>query len=82
MGMDMMYLQDEIREERFIKATNTINEINKILEKFYGNDSREDLKKEIDILRSENLKLRGELGEYKELIHKIGRLEELKERGY
>ena len=71
MGMDMMYLQDEIREEKFIKATNTINDINKILEKFYGNDSREDLKKEIDRLRSENLKLRRELKEYKELIRKI-----------
>lgn len=71
MGMDMMYLQDEIREEKFIKATNTINEINKTLENFYGNDSREDLKKEIDRLRSENLKLRRELKEYKDLIHKI-----------
>lgn len=71
MGMDMMYLQDEIREEKFIKATNTINEINKTLAKFYGNDSREDLKKEIDRLRNENLKLRRELKEYKELIRKI-----------
>lgn len=71
MGMDMMHLEDEIREERFIKATNTINEINKTLEKFYGNDSREDLKKEIDRLRNENLKLRRELKEYKELIRKI-----------
>ena len=71
MGMDMMYLQDEIKERRFIKATSTINEINKILEKFYENEPREDLKKEIDRLRSENLKLRGELEEYKELIHKI-----------
>ena len=71
MGMDMMYLRDEIREEKFIKATNTINEINKTLEDFYGNDSREDLKKEIDRLRSENLKLRRELKGYKELIRKI-----------
>lgn len=71
MGMDMMHLQDEIKEERFIKATNTINEIYKILEKFYENEPREDLKKEIDRLRSENLKLRRELEEYKELIRKI-----------
>ena len=71
MGMDMMYLQDEIRERRFIEATSTINEINKILEKFYENEPREDLKKENDRLRSENLKLRRELEEYKELIHKI-----------
>lgn len=71
MGMDMMYLQDEIRERRFIKATSTINEINKILEKFYENESREDLKKEIERLRSENLKLGRELKEYKELIRKI-----------
>ena len=71
MGMDMMHLQDEIRERRFIEATSTINEINKILEKFYENEPREDLKKENDRLRSENLKLRGELEEYKELIHKI-----------
>jgi len=71
MGMDMMYLQDEIRERRFIEATSTINEINKIIENFYENEPREDLKKEIDRLRSENLKLRGELEEYKELIHKI-----------
>ena len=71
MGMDMMYLQDEIRERRFIEATSTINEINKILENFYENESREDLKKENDRLRSENLKLRGELEEYKDLIHKI-----------
>lgn len=71
MGMDMMHLQDEIRERKFIKATSTINEINKTLEKFYETESREDLKKEIDRLRSENLKLRGELEEYKELIHKI-----------
>ena len=71
MGMDMMYLQDEIRERRFIEATSTINEINKILENFYENEPREDLKKENDRLRSENLKLRGELEEYKELIHKI-----------
>ena len=71
MGMDMMHLQDEIRERRFIKATSTINEINKIIENFYENEPREDLKKEIDRLRSENLKLRGELEEYKELIHKI-----------
>lgn len=71
MGMDMMHLEDEIREERFIKATSTINEINKILENFYQNEPREDLKKEIDRLRSENLELRRELEEYKELIRKI-----------
>lgn len=71
MGMDMMHLEDEIREERFIKATNTINEINKVLENFYQNEPREDLKKEIDRLRSENLELRRELEEYKELIRKI-----------
>lgn len=71
MGMDMMHLEDEIREERFIKATSTINKINKILENFYQNEPREDLKKEIDRLRSENLKLRRELEEYKELIRKI-----------
>lgn len=71
MGMDMMHLEDEIREERFIKATNTINEINKILENFYQNEPREDLKKEIGRLRSENLELQRELEEYKELICKI-----------
>lgn len=71
MGMDMMHLEDEIREERFIKATSTINEINKVLENFYQNEPREDLKKEIDRLRSENLELRRELEEYKELIRKI-----------
>lgn len=71
MGMDMMHLEDEIREERFIKATSTINEINKVLENFYQNEPREDLKKEIDRLRSENLELRRELKEYKELIRKI-----------
>lgn len=71
MGMDMMHLEDEIREERFIKATSTINKINKILENFYQNEPREDLKKEIDRLRSENLELRRELKEYKELIRKI-----------
>lgn len=76
MGMDMMYLQDEIKERRFIEATSTINEINKILENFYENEPREDLKKEIDRLRSENLKLRGELEEYKELIHKIRFIQE------
>ena len=71
MGMHKIHHQEEIKEERFIKATNTINEIYKILEKFYENEPREDLKKEIDRLRSENLKLRRELEEYKELIRKI-----------
>ena len=71
MGMDTMYLSREIEKERHKQATDTLNEIEKLIEKYNNKETRESLKKEIEKLKTENLKLRQELSEYKTIIEKI-----------
>ena len=71
MGMDTMYLSREIEKERHKQATDTLNEIEKLIEKYNNKEARESLKKEIEKLKTENLKLRQELSEYKTIIDKI-----------
>ena len=71
MGMDTMYLSREIEKERHKQATDTLNEIEKLIEKYNNKETRESLKKEIEKLKTENLKLQQELSEYKTIIDKI-----------
>ena len=71
MGMDTMYLSREIEKERHKQATDTLNEIEKLIEKYNNKEARESLKKEIEKLKTENLKLQQELSEYKTIIDKI-----------
>ena len=71
MGMDTMYLSKEIEKEKCKQATDTLNEIEKLIEKYNNKETRESLKKEINKLKTENLKLRQELSEYKTIIEKI-----------
>ena len=71
MGMDTIYLSKEIEKEKCKQAKNTLNEIEKLIEKYNNTETRESLKDEINKLKTENLKLRQELSEYKTIIEKI-----------
>ena len=71
MGMDMIYYEKEVREERCNQAKETINEISILLSKYYNKEPRNKLKNRIDSLEKENLQLRKELEEYKETINRL-----------
>lgn len=71
MGMDALYYQRSVKEQRYKQAIKTIEEINEEIDKFYNRKSRTELNEEIDRLRSENLQLKQEVSHYKKIIDMI-----------
>lgn len=71
MGMDTLYYQKSVKEQKYKQAIKTIEEINEEIDKFYNRKSRTELNKEIDRLRSENLQLKQEVSHYKKIIDTI-----------